>query len=84
MTATTTKAAQSSPADVKSTKLDILINLLGGAKGASMAEMIATTGWQAHSIRGAIAGAVKRKGHGVISFKEGAERRWRLAKAAAK
>lgn len=81
---TTTQIGSTTAPDVKTTKLDILINLLSGVKGASMAEMIAATGWQAHSVRGAMAGAVKRKGHGVISFKESDARRWRLAKAATK
>ena len=43
-----------------------------------MPAMIAATGWQAHSVRGALAGALKRKGHKVLSEKVEGERRWRI------
>ena len=36
------------------------------------------TAWQAHSIRGAMAGALKRKGYTVESAKAEAGRRWRI------
>lgn len=44
-----------------------------------MASMIEATGWQAHSIRGALAGALKKKGHAVSSEKSGERRIWRIA-----
>ncbi len=59
-------------------KLDRLIALLSGADGATMAQMMAVTAWQAHSIRGTMAGALKRKGHTVESAKTEAGRRWRI------
>ena len=34
-------------------------------EGASLAELVAATGWQAHSVRGALAGSLKRKGHAI-------------------
>ena len=43
-----------------------------------MATMIAATGWQAHSIRGALAGAVRKRGHNVASEKIGEIRVWRI------
>ncbi len=49
------------------TKLEILIQHLNGTNGASIVELSKATGWQAHSVRGALAGALKRKGHLVTS-----------------
>ena len=59
-------------------KLDQLITVLRHPRGASMQAMMAMTGWQADSVRGAIAGALKRKGHAVLSEKVEGERRWRI------
>jgi hypothetical protein len=42
-------------------KLGLLIDALSRPAGATIAEMTAATGWQAHSIRGAISGALKKK-----------------------
>jgi hypothetical protein len=42
-------------------KLGLLIETLRRPVGATIAEMIEATGWQAHSIRGAISGALKKK-----------------------
>lgn len=61
-------------------KLDRLIAILLHEDGADMAAMIEATGWQAHSIRGALAGALKKKkGHAVSSEKTGERRIWRIA-----
>lgn len=60
-------------------KLDRLIAVLLHEDGADMAAMIEATGWQAHSIRGALAGALKKKGHAVSSEKSGERRIWRIA-----
>lgn len=38
-----------------------LIEMLRTADGATIDEIVATFGWQAHTVRGAIAGAVKKK-----------------------
>lgn len=43
------------------TKLGLLVDLLRRDGGATVDEMMAATGWQAHSVRGAISGAVKKK-----------------------
>ena len=45
----------------KDTKLGILITALRRKKGATIADLIEATGWQAHSVRGAISGALKKK-----------------------
>lgn len=67
---------QTAPARIS--KLDQLMTLLRGPEGAAMPAMMAATDWQAHSIRGAMAGSLKRKGHVVISEKIEGERRWRI------
>ena len=59
-------------------KLAQIVDLLSRAEGASLAELVAATGWQAHSVRGALAGALKRKGHDVSSRKIDGVRRWRI------
>ncbi len=42
--------------------------MLSRAKGATIEEMAAQTGWQTHSVRGAISGTLKKKlGLAVIS-----------------
>ena len=53
-------AATTDPAPRRVTKRDQLVNLLSRPEGGSIAEAMAVTGWQAHSIRGAISGALKK------------------------
>ena len=62
-------------------KLDALINTLRQRDGATIAELMAATGWQAHSVRGAISGNLKKKrGLAVISeMVEGRGRTYRIA-----
>ncbi len=38
----------------------MLVALLQRPEGASVGEMMAATGWQAHSVRGAMSGALKK------------------------
>lgn len=38
-----------------------MIDLLKRPKGASIADLMEATGWQAHSVRGAISGSLKKK-----------------------
>jgi hypothetical protein len=63
------------------TKQAKLIELLNRPEGASIAEMIEATGWQQHTIRGAMAGALKKKlGLNIVSEKtDGQERKYRIA-----
>ena len=42
-------------------KLAILVALLTRVEGATVEEMVAATGWQAHSVRGVMSGALVRK-----------------------
>ena len=59
------------------TKLDRLAALLAQRDGASIAEMMSATGWQAHSVRGALAGSLKRRGLAITSGKIDGVRRYR-------
>ena len=59
------------------TKLEALIGLLARDAGADLAEMMAATGWQAHSVRGALAGALKKKGLTIESAKTDGRRVYR-------
>ncbi len=62
-------------------KLAMLIELLSRDEGATVEEMIAATGWQAHTEHGAMSGAlVKRFGMRIVSEKgEGRGRVYRIA-----
>jgi len=43
------------------TKQAMIIELLKRPGGATLAEIVEATGWQAHTVRGAMAGALKKK-----------------------
>ena len=45
----------------KLTKSRQCLTLLRRSEGATIAELMAATGWQSHSVRGFLSGAVKRK-----------------------
>ncbi|WFL77812.1 DUF3489 domain-containing protein [Altererythrobacter arenosus] len=59
-------------------KLDTLEKLLKRKTGASIAEMTSATGWQQHSVRGAMAGALKKRGHAIASEKIDGSRHYRI------
>ena len=59
-------------------KLDAIETLLKRKNGASIAELTKATGWQQHSVRGAMAGALKKRGHAVSSDKNDGTRRYRI------
>ena len=64
-------------------KIAILVSLMQREGGATAAELMAATGWQAHSVRGAIAGSIKKKlGFAVSSEKSEAGRVYRIVKGA--
>ncbi|MDZ4775419.1 MAG: DUF3489 domain-containing protein [Alphaproteobacteria bacterium] len=60
------------------TKLDTLIALLSTKRGATVPDLMEATGWQSHSVRGALAGALKKRGHAITSMKNDGERRYRI------
>ena len=63
------------------TKQALLVGLLRRTEGATIAEAVKATGWQPHSVRGAISGSLKKKlGLAVASDKvEGRGRVYRIA-----
>lgn len=67
-----------SPNSKPRSKIDLLIARLQRTSGATIDELSKVTGWQVHSVRGAMAGALKKKGHLVISDKVDGVRRYRL------
>ncbi len=74
------EAAQSMRAPRAGTKQAALIAMLRAPDGATIEEITTATGWQSHTVRGAIAGALKKKlGLDVTSEKvEGRGRVYRI------
>ena len=64
-TAATTKAtAKKTPKSSgkrEGTKTTIVLDLLKRKDGATVAELMAATGWQQHSLRGFLSGALKKR-----------------------
>lgn len=76
----TWQAVQETPRVRADSKQAQVIALLQRPQGTSIAEIMALTGWQAHSIRGLFAGTLKKRGIAVTSEKtEGGERVYRAA-----
>ncbi len=63
------------------TKQQQMIDLMRRPKGATLAEVVEATGWQQHTIRGAMAGALKKK-LGLTITSEKDESRGRVYKIA--
>jgi len=82
------KPQQSHPPQAERTapsgKIGVVVDLLRRSEGATIADLVAATGWQKHSVRGAISGALKKKlGLNVVSEKTDAGRVYRLEERAA-
>ena len=74
------QAVQETPRVRADSKQAQVIALLQRPQGTSISEIMALTGWQAHSIRGLFAGTLKKRGIVVTSEKaEGGERVYRAA-----
>ena len=43
------------------TKIATVVDMLRSERGATLDQMMRATGWQRHSVRGAISGSIKRK-----------------------
>ncbi len=52
------------------TKIETLIHLIKRSRGATIAELQKATGWQAHSVRGAISGTLRKKLGLVVTLNE--------------
>ena len=76
------KQDKPAPAAKGPSRLDRLQDLLVRDAGASIAEMVEATGWQQHSVRGAMAGALKKRGLVITSEKTEGVRRYRAQQAA--
>lgn len=75
------RGVRGSPApEAPISKRDRILALLSRREGATLAELTAATGWQPHSVRGFLAGTVKKKlGLPLVSSKaEGQLRRYRI------
>ena len=64
-------------------KLGLLVGRLRHPDGATLADLVEVSGWQAHSVRGALAGALKKRGFEIASEKAADQpRRYHLPAAA--
>ena len=63
-------------------KLDQVEALLIAPTGTTIAEIMTETGWQQHSVRGAMAGALKKRGLTITSEKADGLRRYIASKPA--
>ena len=64
-----TAKAQEAAGPREGSKTAQVIALLQRAKGASITEIMDEMGWQSHTVRGFVAGAMKKAGYTVESFK---------------
>jgi len=63
-------------------KLNQIETALRARKGASIAQLVSLTGWQPHSVRGAMSGALKKqRGLTITSVKSGSERVYKIGAA---
>ena len=80
---TKTSAKAAAPKTVlasKPGKIDKIIAMMRRPKGASINDLTKATAWQAHSVRGAISGTLRKKqGLNVVSEKSGDVRLYRIA-----
>lgn len=68
------------PSPRQPTKIDALVALLRRPEGARIDEMMTASGWQQHSVRGALAGTIKKKlGLTIASEKTELGRVYRIA-----
>jgi hypothetical protein len=80
------KVAKETPAPhARTTKIGQCLELLTAPDGATIDELQAATGWQAHSVRGFLAGTVKKKLGLILDSQkaEGGVRRYYVVKAGA-
>ncbi len=74
------KAAKVAKAPRESSKTAQVVAMLQRQQGATLSEIMASMQWQRHTVRGFMAGSMKKAGHQVESFKpEGGERTYRIS-----
>jgi hypothetical protein len=72
--------AQDTAGPREGSKTAQVLAMLHRKNGATLAEIMDKMGWQRHTVRGFMAGAMKRAGHKIESFKpEGGERTYRIS-----
>ena len=78
--AETTAAPAKTPRTRENSKQAQMIELLKRPDGATLNQLVEVTGWQAHTVRGAMAGALKKKlSLNIVSEKtDGQERKYRI------
>ena len=78
--AETTAAPAKTPRTRENSKQAQMIELLKRPDGATLNQLVEATGWQAHTVRGAMAGALKKKlSLNIVSEKnDGHERKYRI------
>ena len=74
------EADKKKPTTRPGTKLHTLVELLSRTEGATIAEMMHATNWQQHTVRGTLAGTLKKQlGLNISSDKpEGKDRIYRI------
>jgi hypothetical protein len=73
--------AKETAAPREGSKTAQVVAMLQRKNGATLAEIMEKMGWQKHTVRGFMAGAMKKAGYQVESFKpEGGERTYRINK----
>jgi len=73
--------AQEAGAPREGSKMAQVIAMLRRKNGATITEIVENTGWQKHTVRGFMAGVLKKAGYTIESFKpEGGQRTYRLNK----
>ena len=68
----TTTRAKTADAAKRQSKADKVVALLQRDSGATLEDMVKATGWQKHSVRGFMAGALKKR-HGLRPVSEKTE-----------
>ena len=64
----------------RGTKRQMVLDLLQRAEGSTVAALCEATGWQQHSVRGFLAGQIKKTGLKLISEKKDGVRRYHVSK----
>lgn len=74
------KSVEVEPTKGRATKQDQVLAMLSKSGGVTIDEMMVVTGWQQHSVRGFLAGTVRKKlGLDIASVKaEGSDRRYAI------